>query len=76
MKAKDFNLRKFYVCKYQDNDLEFCTLHTNQIDARKSITRFKRKFGVIGDIESKKIRFTKKGFVELFNEFCIKYKKK
>ncbi len=76
MKAEEFNLRRFYVCRYEDGDVEYCTLHTNQLDAKKSITRFKRKFGVVGSVELKKIRFTKKGFVDLFNKYCIQYRKR
>ena len=57
MKAKEYNLRKIYICRYEDGDVEFCTFHTNKEDARKSRTSFKRQFGVTGSLERKKISY-------------------
>jgi len=76
VKAKEYNLRKIYICRYEDGDVEFCTFHTNQADARKSRTSFKRKFGVVGSVELQKVSYTKKGFIDLFNRYGIKYRQR
>ena len=68
--------RNIYVVRYEDADLEFCSFYCNQLDATKGRTEFKRQFGKIGSIEKKKVDYTKRGFINLFNRYSIKHRER
>ena len=65
-----------YVVRYEDGDVEFCSLYANKKDAMKGRTKFKRKFGKIGSVEKKKVDYTKRGFIDLFNRYSIKHRER
>ena len=68
--------RNIYVVRYEDADLEFCSFYCNQLDATKGRTEFKRQFGKIGSIEKKKVDYTKRVFINLFNRYSIKHRER
>ena len=68
--------RNVYIVRYEDGDIEFCSFYRNQAEAMKGRTGFKRQFGKVGSIEKKSVTYTKKGFVDLFNQYAIKYRER
>ncbi len=76
MNAKEYNLRRVYLCRYKDLETEICSFHTNQLDAKKTRVRYKKEFGVDCIIEMKKVGYSKKGFCDFFNKYGIIHKTK
>jgi len=76
LNAKEYNLRRVYLCRYKDLDTEICSFHSNQADAKKAKVKYKKEYGVDPIIEMKKVGYSKKGFLEFFNKYGIIYKTK
>ena len=64
------------MVRYEDGDVEFCAFYRNQREAMKGRTYFKRKFKKIGSVEKKKVDYTKRGFINLFNRYSIKHRER
>ena len=68
--------RNVYVVRYEDGDMEFCSFYCNQAEAMKGRTEFKRQFGKVGSVEKKSVIYTKKGFIDLFSKYAVKYRER
>tara|TARA_R100001082_G_scaffold2212_1_gene1980 strand:- start:6477 stop:6692 length:216 start_codon:yes stop_codon:yes gene_type:complete len=69
------NTLDFYIVRYEDGDVEFCSFYRNKRDAMKGRTEFKRQFKKMGSVEKKTISRTKEGFLNLFTRYAVKSRK-
>ena len=76
MNAKEYNLRRVYLCRYKDLDTELCSFHANQISAKKAQVKYKKEYNIEAIIEMKKVGYSKKGFLDFFNKYGIIHKTK
>ena len=68
------NTLDFYIVRYEDGDVEFCSFYRNKREAMKGRTQFKRQFKKMGSVEKKTIERNKEGFLNLFERYAIKHK--
>ena len=68
--------RNVYLVRYEDGDVEVCSFYRNQAEAMKGRTEFKRQFGKVGSVEKKSVIYTKKGFIDLFSKYAVKYRER
>tara|TARA_Y100000593_G_C4253052_1_gene308176 strand:+ start:87 stop:305 length:219 start_codon:yes stop_codon:yes gene_type:complete len=68
--------RNVYILRYEDGDIEFCAFYQNQRLAMKGRSEFKRQFGKVGSVERKSVPYSKKGFIDLFNKYAVKYRQR
>tara|TARA_R100001594_G_scaffold77470_1_gene112079 strand:+ start:795 stop:1010 length:216 start_codon:yes stop_codon:yes gene_type:complete len=69
------NTLDFYIVRYEDGDVEFCSFYRNKREAMKGRTEFKRQFKKMGSVEKKTISRTKEGFLNLFTRYAVKSRK-
>ena len=69
------NTLDFYIVRYEDGYVEFCSFYRNKREAMKGRTEFKRQFKKMGSVEKKTISRTKEGFLNLFTRYAVKSRK-
>ena len=69
------NTLDFYIVRYEDGDVEFCSFYRNKREAMKGRTEFKRQFKKMGSVEKITISRTKEGFLNLFTRYAVKSRK-
>ena len=69
------NTLDFYIVRYEDGDVEFCSFYRNKREAMKGRTEFKRQFKKMRCVEKNTISRTKEGFLNLFTRYAVKSRK-